>query len=328
MTALFVLPAMGAMCQAAPDASALRGGALDGNRPRVIVSTDIGGSDNDDYQSMVHFLLYADVFEIEGLLASPPGAGRAASLHETVDAYEKDYPLLRKHAPNFPPPQRLRTLIKQGAVEPAPAQGFSAPTEASRWLIERAQAAEEQPLYVLVWGSITDVAQAVHDQPGIKSKLRVYSIGSWNTGQDPAAREYLFNSHRDLWLIEADTTFRGMYVGGNQEGDLGNKTFLDSYARSHGALGNFLVDKLAAIKMGDTPSVLYLLRGDANNPESAHWGGRFAATGHGPQYWTDSDDPALAEGTYPGAKTVNKWREAYLRDWQTRLEWLKPATAP
>jgi hypothetical protein len=31
-----------------------RGGALAGHRCRVIVSTDIGGTDADDFQSMVH----------------------------------------------------------------------------------------------------------------------------------------------------------------------------------------------------------------------------------------------------------------------------------
>ena len=56
----------------------LKGGALDGQRPRVIVSSDIGGSDPDDFQSMVHFLVYADVFDIEGLISSPPHRGRFA----------------------------------------------------------------------------------------------------------------------------------------------------------------------------------------------------------------------------------------------------------
>ena len=39
-------------------ASVPRGGALAGNRYRVIISTDIGGGDEDDIQSMVHYLLY------------------------------------------------------------------------------------------------------------------------------------------------------------------------------------------------------------------------------------------------------------------------------
>ena len=39
----------------------------DHQRPRVLVSTDIGGTDPDDFQSMVHLLLYADVLDLEGL---------------------------------------------------------------------------------------------------------------------------------------------------------------------------------------------------------------------------------------------------------------------
>jgi len=295
-------------------------GALAGEQFRVIVSSDIGGSDNDDYQSMVHFLIYADVFDVEGLISSPPLAGRAENIHEVIDAYETDYPDLSRCSRNYPNPERLRGLVKQGAIDPAPAQGFSDATEGSRWIVERANDSDCRPLYVLVWGSITDVAQAVHDDPSIKNKLRVYSIGAWNTHNDRASRDYLFQNHPDLWWIEADTTFRGMYVGGNQDGDLGNKTFLDQHVRGHGALGDFLVAKLDAIKMGDSPTVLYLLWGDPDDPTAPHWGGSFIKTDHGPHYWTDSADPQLAEGQYPGAKTVNVWREDYLRDWQKRMQ--------
>ena len=48
----------------------------DGARHRVIVSTDIGGTDPDDFQSMVHLLVYGDVLDIEGLISSPFGDGR------------------------------------------------------------------------------------------------------------------------------------------------------------------------------------------------------------------------------------------------------------
>jgi hypothetical protein len=47
-----------------------------GKKPRVIVSTDIGGTDPDDFQSMIHYLMYADRFQTEGLIASPYGDGR------------------------------------------------------------------------------------------------------------------------------------------------------------------------------------------------------------------------------------------------------------
>lgn len=45
-------------------------------KARIIISTDIGGTDPDDFQSMIHLLMYADMFEIEGLIASPYGLGR------------------------------------------------------------------------------------------------------------------------------------------------------------------------------------------------------------------------------------------------------------
>lgn len=297
------------------------GGALAGQRPRVIVSTDVGGSDPDDFQSMVHLLLYADVLDIEGLVSSPPQRGRAKHILEVIDAYESDHSGLRRHSKDFPAPDSLRSITKQGAVGPAPRQGWSTDTEGSRWIVKRAQVKDERPLWVLVWGSITDVAQAVHDDPSIKEEIRVYSIGSWNTAQDRAARDYLFMHHSDLWWIESDTTFRGMYMGGTLSGDRGNLHFVDRHVKGHGALGDLFYQKKRDIKMGDTPSLLYLLRGDPNHPESQHWGGSYVKTDHGNNYWADNRDRALSESDRAGAKTVNRWRQDYLEDWRRRMDW-------
>jgi hypothetical protein len=304
------------------------GGALAGERFRVVVSTDIGGSDPDDFQSMVHYLMYADLFDTEGLIASPPHAGRKQHLLEVLDAYAVDYPKLKARSGRFPTPDALRAVTKQGAIDAAPPAGHSAPTEGSRWIVERARADDPRPLWVLVWGSITDVAQALHDEPGIKRRLRVYFISSWNRRMDQAARDYVVRQHLDLWLIKAETTFRGMYAGGKQAGDLGNREFIARHVKGHGALGNLLAAKKADIKMGDTPSVLYLMRGPADDPTADHWGGAFVRPNPERTYWTDNPDPALREGTFAGAKTVNRWREDYLRDWQGRMVWLKPEAGP
>lgn len=299
------------------------GGALAGERFRVIVSSDIGGSDPDDFQSMVHYLVYADCFDTEGLISSPPNVGRKEHILEVIDAYEADYPELKRQSKRYPKPDALRAIAKQGAIDPAPNAGYSASTEGSQWIIERAHADDSRPLWILVWGSITDIAQALHDDPSITPKLRVYYVGSWNTRMDQAARDYVFEQHPGLWLIESNETFRGMYEGGNQNGDLGNREFITQHVKGHGALGDFLASKKDDIKMGDTPSVLYLMRGDAENPASEHWGGAFVPTEHGPHYWTDDPAPELIAKKYRGAKTVNRWRVDYLGDWRKRMEHLR-----
>jgi hypothetical protein len=181
---------------------------------------------------------------------------------------------------------------------------------------------------VLAWGSLTDIAQAVHAEPAIKARLRLYSIGSWNTVHgDPRSRDYLFREHHDLWWIENDATFRGMYVGGEHGHDLGNLSFPANHIAGRGALGAYFMAKKPDIKMGDTPSVLYFLSGDPADPEGEHWGGRFVRPlpAKRPTYWHDDPHPGLRDNNHAGARTVNRHRVAYLRDWQLRLLRL-PAT--
>lgn len=306
------------------------GSALEGERYRVIVSSDIGGSDEDDIQSFIHYLMYSDLFDTEGLVSSPPHDGTKEDFLRYINVYEKDYPQLKTHSDRYPTPDFLRSITRQGHTEPAPEAGYSHPTEGSEWIIECAKRDDPRPLYVLVWGSITDVAQAVHDEPSIKDKIRVYFIASWNYRQDTHAGDYLRNEHTDLWMIYCDTTFRGWYVGGTQSDDLGNGSFIATHVDGHGALGNTFATLSAAgkstgeIKMGDTPSVAYLLWGDPDDPTSPSWGGRFIPVEGRPNWWTDDPDPSQKAGNYPGANTVNQWREEYLRDWQNRMDRLLP----
>ncbi len=291
-------------------------------RPQVIISTDIGGSDPDDFQSMVHLLIYADRFDIKGLISSPPHDGRASHIHEAINAYEKDYSKLKARNARYPTPDYLRKITKQGAFDAQKGQEPTELSEGAQWIIDQAHTTDN-PLYVLVWGSITDVAQALHAQPDIKEVLRVYSIGSWNTVQDSLSRNYVYNHHPDLWWIESNTTFRGMYMGGYQDEDYGNLSFVETHIKGHGALGDLFYSQKKDIKMGDTPSVLYLLHGDLNNPETDSWGGAYVPTSHGPNYWTDNPADTLIENKRPGARTVNKFRKDFLDDWAHRMNWLK-----
>lgn len=56
-------------------------------KPRILISTDIGGTDPDDNQSMIHFLMYSDLYEAEGLVSSPSyGSGTKQNILEMIDS--------------------------------------------------------------------------------------------------------------------------------------------------------------------------------------------------------------------------------------------------
>jgi hypothetical protein len=260
----------------------LAAGALAGQRHRVIVSTDIGGTDPDDFQSMVHFLLYADLFDVEGLISSPYGPGRREHILEVIARYEWDYPKLKTHSAKYPAPDSLRAVAKQGAVESPGRAGFGAPTEGSQWIIRCARRADPRPLYVLVWGGLEDLAQALHDAPEILPKLRVYFIGGPNKMWSVDAYNYLEQNHPTLWIIEANSTYRGWFVGGEQTGEWSNAAFVAANVAGRGALGVFFASQLRGVlKMGDSPSVGYLLRGNPDDPSQPGWGGQFVRVWEG-----------------------------------------------
>ncbi len=252
-----------------------RRGALDGRRYRVIVSTDIGGTDPDDFQSMVHLLVYADCFDIEGVISSPFDRGRKKHILQVIDCYEKDYANLNTYSDRYPTPDALRALTKQGETERAPYAGVRRSTEGSRWIVECARRDDPRPLYVLIWGLMEDLAQALHDAPDILPRLRVYWIGGPNKKWSPDAYQYIVDNHPNLWIIESNDTYRGWFTGGNQSGPWGNQAFVTRHIAGKGALGNFFVSKKADIKMGDTPSVGWLLKGTPDDPSQPGWGGRF-----------------------------------------------------
>lgn len=246
------------------------------DRYRVIVSSDIGGTDPDDFQSMVHFLVYADMFDVEGIISSPFGSGEKKHILEVIEKYEKDFPNLKTYSKKYPTPDKLRAITKQGAIDTVGPRGFESPTEGSEWIIKAARKKDKRPLYLLVWGGIDDLAQALHDAPDISPKLRVYFIGGPNKMWSVDAYNYIETNHPKLWIIEANSTYRGWFVGGEQTGDWDNTSFVSKYIAGKGELGNFFQTLYkGSIKMGDSPTVGWLLKGDPSKPSVPSWGGKF-----------------------------------------------------
>jgi hypothetical protein len=272
IAAIFSLACSGLLA-AAPSGD---GGALAGIRHRVVVTTDIGGTDPDDYQSMAHVLLYADVLDLEGLVSSPFERAGKDKILEVIEAYEKDFPNLRTYSDRYPAPDALRAMTRQGGIHPAPYSGLRGRTEGSDGIVRCARRDDPRPLHVLVWGALEDLAQALHDAPDILPKLRVYYIGGPNKKWGPDAYQFLADNYPALWIIEANSTYRGYFLGGNQDGEWGNAGFVKQHVAGRGALGTYFAEHLGGvIKMGDTPSVNWLLQGTPAEPTWPGWGGRF-----------------------------------------------------
>ena len=99
------------------------------DRLRVIIETDLGG-DADDQASFVRFLLYANEWDVEGIIADRPAAtfdkdpvrdhlglpakdGYELAL-AYLKAYGEVYPNLSRHAKGYPTPEELRRRTVPG----------------------------------------------------------------------------------------------------------------------------------------------------------------------------------------------------------------------
>src|SRR3954453_16628321 len=90
--------------------------AADLPRLRLIVETDAGG-DPDDEQSLVRFLLYANEWDVEGIVCNRPRARDGENhnpertglgiVRRHLQAYRACYPNLVKHDPRYPKPEAL-----------------------------------------------------------------------------------------------------------------------------------------------------------------------------------------------------------------------------
>ncbi len=249
---------------------------------RVLVSTDIGGTDPDDNQSVTHLLMYSDCFALEGLVSSPSyGDGNKEEILRMIDLYEKDFSALRAQYPDLMSPDALRAITKQGRKGGAPMCGYSEPTEGSEWIVQCAKQPSDEPLYLLVWGGLDDVAQALHDAPEIADKLRIYWIGGPNKKWSVNSYLYIVEHHPDLWFIECNASYRGFIASKGEEPAAQYYTGVIADAGALGAdFGNYYKGN---IKMGDTPSLLYMMQGDPTDPKAESWGGQFEPQHHSPR---------------------------------------------
>ncbi|MDC0584182.1 DUF1593 domain-containing protein [Bacteroidales bacterium] len=276
--------------------------AFTSSLPRVIITTDINnvGGDPDDKQSLAHLFVYANEVDIKAIIPDYwKGKGFEATL-QTIDVYEKDYRnnSYRFKNGNYPHPDSIRNLVANNN------------DDAINRIILEALKNDERPLYVLVWGSMSVVKQALFKAPEICDNVRVLTIGTHVMAENPhrpnddandptckksnwngRGRNEIFNDSRfnNLWWIENDWAYNGMFEG-QQPRDLLQEI------KTFGNLGYYIWEVVQThswahyFRAGDTPSLLYLLEAiDHNQPSQSTWGGKFIRPfpNEKPNYWTD-----------------------------------------
>jgi len=327
------------------------------HKQRLLVLTDIGG-DPDDQQSMVRLLLYANEFDLEGLVAtSTRSRVNPDQIHERIEAYRTVRPNLVKHADGYPTADFLRSLVKTGVkTRSMKSVGPGKSTEGSRHIISVVDKKDERPVWITVWGAPTDLAQALWDVSHNRSteeleafisRMRVYDIA----GQDDCGGWICHNFPDIFWLRSVDMfqaisvkksrPFPPYVTGPNLE------TFTTEWVannvRDHGPLGALYPERRHKYE-GDTPAYLHLLPIGLNKPEKithGGWGGRFnlVKTRNPPTFNrknTEAEKKYRDFEMHTGAKdlwrykgkTYNshyaglfRWREAFQNDFAARMDW-------
>lgn len=316
--------------------------AVEAQKPRVMVLTDIG-NEPDDSESMVRFLLYANEFDVEGLLAVTSTWQRAVVhpelIEERVRAYGQVLPNLRAHASGYPEMPTLLQLIRAGRPEYGMAGvGAGKDTEASKLIIAATDRPDPRPLWLTLWGGTTDLAQALWTVRSTRSadavarfvaKLRVYSISD----QDDAASWIRANFPSLFWIVSVHAfgeyrlaTWIG--ISAPEPGadfSVVSPQWLESHIRK-GPLGA-LYPLPKYLMEGDTPSFLYLIPnglGLPEHPDWGSWGGRYGKVGPALGLWSDSSDRAKGVDNldYVGNQvSVWRWRREFQSDFAARMAW-------
>lgn len=308
-------------------------------KKRIIITTDIGGSDPDDIQSLIHLFFHLDEFDVEGIIVGRPG-GRKRMAMRVWRAYRRDYPKLAFHSADYPTPGELKKLIRVGSrgYEKSPPKGWSKPTRGSRWILKSMRKEDPRKLHVLCWGASTDLAQALHDagrkgRREIFKKLNIFcGDAGFNNDKDPYPTQYL-NKFRKLRWVGGYGSGRGIYWGGLwSKKKYGNIGFVEKVLAPSGAMGRLYkriskdIDvNRGGIKMGDTVTLLFAWKGDFDRPKKPSWGGRYCRVRGRPNRFKPCPGDDL--GGRPGGAAVAPYRLRMLKAWERKINRLNTAPA-
>ncbi|HPG38595.1 MAG TPA: DUF1593 domain-containing protein [bacterium] len=323
-------------------------------KPRVIVLTDIS-NEPDDEESMVRFLVYANEYDVEGLIATTSAwlrdTTRLDLIQRQIDAYGLVRDNLLKHAPGYPTVDHLLTVAKSGQTGFGMSDvGFGKSTFGSNHIISMIDRPDDRPVWICCWGGTNTLAQAMWDVKYTRTprelaqfiaKLRVYTISD----QDDAGRwlritfpdlYYIVSPSNVDWTEYYKATWTGISGDRNYKNGPGhyfelvdNPWLTENIIQNHGPLGA-LYPPLAYIMEGDSPSFLNLIDnglGSSISPTYGGWGGRYelmqSYAETRPIYTNSRDTFRAADGLHYTSTqaTIWRWRTAYQYDFAARMDW-------
>jgi len=309
---------------------------------RVIVETDIGG-DADDQASLVRFLLYANEWDVEGIIADRHASrfhNDPARNHKGIkardgyelaqaylDAYAEVHENLKRHA-DYPAPDELRRVL---------APGWNDTDEGVKRIIAAADRDDPRPIWYGNWGS----------NSGAQSNLR-RALDRVKRERTPAEYETFVKKfrictldgprgtkqgHEDQVALHIETGYHD--VGGRWyhrfrplTQQAGGFDVRRDVQKNHGPLGALYTTP----KEGDSWTFVYLIPNglsDPNQPTWASWAGRYGPRAGDPlnnsgpsgsqYYWANQQD--TVDGQTSRDNTASRWAAHLQNDFRARLDW-------
>ena len=260
------------------------------DQPRVVVTSD---GEIDDECSLVRFLLYANEFDVEGIITSSSQyhwqghrwAGDDWAL-PYLDAYARVYPNLVKHDPRYPTPNYLRSRTALGNVI---SEGDMKDETPGSQLIVKVllDETDDRPVWLQAWGGPNTIARALktieenhpEKMTEVAKKIRLYLI--WE--QDSTYQDYI----RPHWgKFNIPTIISDQFIAfayENQRKAVPQE--VQHYFSAAWMNQNALRDRgplLALYKSeddgrfrseGDSPAFLHVIPNGLRSDESPDWGG-------------------------------------------------------
>ncbi len=322
-------------------------------KPRICLLTDIGG-DLDDMQSFTRFLLYADQYDIEGLISTSirifpqdkrrpiDGEPQPRHLVTWIKAYGQVRENLMKHSDGWPEPETLLTMIRKGVKTGRDAPfdivkgvagsgsghypldqilGKGKDTSASMHIIEVVDRDDPRPVWVPVWGGSIELAQALwrvrNDRSEEELNKFVSKLRVYAWGNQDASGIWIQKNFPDLFYI---VSTGGILYSADPKLRDGN--WLNTNVRlNHGPLGALCPLRKGVLGGADTETYLGLIPNGLSimdQPGWGGWGGRFKNKPGSTKQWID-----LESNLRPDAKgsTICRWAPHFQNDYQARMDW-------